>query len=650
MEVWQSLEGTEIAIVAASWHLNDKITFTGLADEFRRDPVKAWRNYGSRVQFSMETALKDPTILDQRVNTARTDPYRAESRRFEPWFRGKPGALYFLHIDLAKNKDGAGVGLVHQEPALDHTGRPILREDRPVWRNVVDLVHREVAPFGAEIDFSWVREQFVFELVRRGFNLRLVTTDQWNCVSAGTLISTTRGLIPVEQVQVGDVVASRVGPRAVTRTFRYGVAPTLRVTTTDGVTLTGTARHRIEARRTRRGPVEWVRLDDLRPGMVLQATAANLPETGTPQSVVPLVHGVTGPKGALRTWVAPKTLTPALAEWLGVVWGDGQVKEDGVVVTAHVSEGACCRRVFARVFGYAPPFRRTSESAGTVSLSSRGLVRWMRDNGWEKPLIPDAVLRSPRAVKAAFLRGLFSADGHVDPNDGKASLFTVHHSLAAQVQTVLRAEFGIASKVLRRQRVVRLPQGGTMASDSAVVMVRGSRRAFLDAVGFAYRTKRARAAAHAHRPGRCLPVVVARVEASFSDIYDLEVEGDHSYLANGLVSHNSVEFQQQIRARGIETDLESADRTPAPYDTLLGALMDGTLDYYLHPMFLKELRELRRINGTKYDHPKTGSKDASDAVACALYRCIQHQLDTPPSAQGVISVYRNPVVARSYGD
>lgn len=286
------MDGTEIAVIAASWHLNDKITFAGLTPEFIREPAKAWRNYGSRVSFSLETALKDPEALDRVLNHARSDPYRPETQMFEPWFRGRPLTKYFLHLDLAKNKDGAGVALVHQEARLDEAGRPVTRDGKTVWRNVVDLVHREVAPFSKEIDFKWLREKFVFELVARGFNIALVTTDQWN----------------------------------------------------------------------------------------------------------------------------------------------------------------------------------------------------------------------------------------------------------------------------------------------------------------------------------------------------------------------SVEFQQQVRARGIETDLESADRTPAPYDTLLGSINDGSLDIHVHPVFMKEIRELRRINGVKYDHPKTGSKDAADAVACALYRCIQHHIDSPPISAAVISVHRSPVVARPYGD
>lgn len=645
------MDGTEIAVIAASWHLNDKITFAGLTPEFIREPAKAWRNYGSRVSFSLETALKDPEALDRVLNHARSDPYRSESQMFEPWFRGKPLTKYFLHLDLAKNKDGAGVALVHQEPRLDAVGRPVVRDGRQVWCNVVDLVHREVAPFSKEIDFKWLREKFVFELVARGFNIVLVSTDQWNCLSAGTLIATTRGLIPIETVRVGDTVASRSGPRRVERTFAYGVTPALRITTTDGDVITGTRDHRLEAAPPPRyAPWAWTPLKDLVLGSRLRLTQAPLVDTGTPQPLAPLVHPATGPKGALRQWSPPETLTPALSEWLGVVWGDGAVRQDGVSITAHATEADDLRRVTKAVFGFAPPYKSRGSRHGVVEVSSRALVRWMAAHGIVKPLIPDIVLRSPRAVKAAFLRGLFAADGHVSATDGAVSLSTSNEALAQQVRVLLRAEFGLASYLLPRRRRVTLPQGTTFDSQSWVITVRGSRRTFSEAIGVSYRTKARRLAKHLHRRGRDLVVRVRSIEPTFADVYDLQVEGDHSYIANGIVSHNSVEFQQQVRARGIETDLESADRTPAPYDTLLGSINDGSLDVYVHPVFMKEIRELRRINGAKYDHPKTGSKDASDAVACALYRCIQHHIDSPPIGAAVISVHRNPTVARPYGD
>ena len=64
MDVWHSPEGTEIAVIATTWELNPKITFESLADEFKRNPQKAWRNYGSVVTLNIEAAIKDMGAWD----------------------------------------------------------------------------------------------------------------------------------------------------------------------------------------------------------------------------------------------------------------------------------------------------------------------------------------------------------------------------------------------------------------------------------------------------------------------------------------------------------------------------------------------------------------------------------------------------------
>jgi len=61
MEILRSTDGSEIGIVAATWELNPKVTFDSLADEFKRNPSKAWRNYGSVISTSIDAASRSQT-------------------------------------------------------------------------------------------------------------------------------------------------------------------------------------------------------------------------------------------------------------------------------------------------------------------------------------------------------------------------------------------------------------------------------------------------------------------------------------------------------------------------------------------------------------------------------------------------------------
>lgn len=83
-----------------------------------------------------------------------------------------------------------------------------------------------------------------------------------HCIRKGTLVTTERGDIPIEQVTTNDKVLTRAGYKRVLRAWQTSPsAPVLTVTTTSGHTVTGTGNHEIWTEN--RG---WVQLDALRYG------------------------------------------------------------------------------------------------------------------------------------------------------------------------------------------------------------------------------------------------------------------------------------------------------------------------------------------------------------------------------------------------
>lgn len=174
MEVYQSQDGAKIGVVAATWHLNPKVTFHSLAPEFRKNPVLAWRNYGSVVAFSIQSAVKDKQVILAHTNTLRENPWDVSRETFQPWFRGRPGRRYFLHFDLSKNRDATGIALVHREDNLIP---------------VVDFMHRVQAPFGKDINYAYLRDTFVYGLTGRGFAIQQITYDQWQSVETRQVLA-----------------------------------------------------------------------------------------------------------------------------------------------------------------------------------------------------------------------------------------------------------------------------------------------------------------------------------------------------------------------------------------------------------------------------------------------------------------------------
>jgi len=164
VEIHKSLDGSELAVIAATWELNPRISFQSLSSELRANPVKFWRNYGSHVGVgATNLAIRDPQEVLNHLNLRHNDPWNYTHKRLFEHIRGRPDRRYFMHFDLAKNKDSAGVACVHREP----TGVV-----------VVDFMFGHRAEPGKTIVFAELR-QYLYDLHARGFLIGKVTYDQW---------------------------------------------------------------------------------------------------------------------------------------------------------------------------------------------------------------------------------------------------------------------------------------------------------------------------------------------------------------------------------------------------------------------------------------------------------------------------------------
>ena len=96
----------------------------------------------------------------------------------------------------------------------------------------------------------------------------------------------------------------------------------------------------------------------------------------------------------------------------------------------------------------------------------------------------------------------------------------------------------------------------------------------------------------------------------------------------GIVSFDqwqSVEMIQSLKAMGINADFHSVKKTD--YDTLMTSIYDKRLrGYWNHILVEDELLKLKLLNGTKIDHPTSGSKDLADSVAGAVFQAVQNIL------------------------
>lgn len=555
-----------------------------------------------------------------------------------------PRKWRFAHVDVALTQDALGIGIVHAHDVKDvlrphpaDEGR-FVRRQAPVYRS--DFTQLVVPPVGGgEIRLGPVL-QLLLDMRDAGMKIAKVTFDSFQCLAAGTRVHTNRGVLPIEDVQVGDVVPTLSGPNVVTATHTYQDVETLVVRTTDGDVLEGTPNHRIRVSRhdatheaggtrTFKSWVpedrrwEWRRLDQLRRGDIVDMVSGPQP-VDCEDAPLQQVHVPKRPKGCKWTnrWRSPERMTPAIGELVGLLWGDRDIdmchNNHAIRLLATEDEAEDALDAFQAVFGERLRWRPYAhKNCGLIQFGSRRIVDWLRSNDMSKPYTPEVVWRSSRAVRRAYLRGLFAADGSVASTDGYVTFSTKHRRLANEVRLMLRTDFGLESTLTAAQR----GHAGDFVSEGEqyIVGVRGSRELFADRVGFTYAKKQKKLETHSAVKGRRIYTRVETVTAGKATTHDITVADDPSYVANGFRSHNSAKPKQDLQDRGIPTDRRSMDRTPEAYLGLRDAYEEGRVQTYDYPPLITELRNLIyfRAQG-KVDHAPSGTKDCSDALAGAV--------------------------------
>ncbi len=219
-------------------------------DDFRKNPEKAKRDLAAIASKKGVGYFWDPDIVwrarmtpDQPgFDPSMKHPLDAHGHFFE-WFRwplDRPGVCH-AHVDLALTRDRAGLAVGHIGGVRDVAG-----EKRPVID--LDLMLEIAAPHGGQIDFQHVRN-VLYTMIGRGFPIKYVTFDGWQCLAEGTLIACLDGKDrPIETLTKPTWVYAWDGkdlvPSLARPTRQTGEkVPVLRVTLDNGEAIRVTANH-----------------------------------------------------------------------------------------------------------------------------------------------------------------------------------------------------------------------------------------------------------------------------------------------------------------------------------------------------------------------------------------------------------------------
>ena len=279
------------------------------------------------------------------------------------------------------------------------------------------------------------------------------------CLPKGTLVHLKRGLVPIELVQVGDLVLTADGYHPVAENVAQGVQRVVTINSQMGP-FRCTDRHRI-AVMNGLGQYEWKRAFELKAGDRMVFVDQVIP--GTP-TVLP---GYSDLSTRGKSLVVPG-LTADVAWFLGALQGDGYVypgrpyknrKCHGAGVSIPVNRDEYHDGITTKVeagfaaFGFDAREQPTQDNCRKLRVTSKRLAHYLHAHVKQarKPLdVPECVRMGLPETRAAYLAGLLDSDGSTK-NRPTTLVSSVYRDFLRQVQAVY-SSLGIPTKLRLRKK------------------------------------------------------------------------------------------------------------------------------------------------------------------------------------------------------
>lgn len=244
---------------------------------------------------------------------------------------------------------------------------------------------------------------------------------QRRCLPKGSKVHTKQGLIPIEDIKVGELVLTTDGYRKVKGKVFQGKQKLVRIRTQNGV-LECTGNHRVGVVNSIYGGYDWVEARNLKANDRLYFS--NVPIEGH-QTNLPQYNPSISPKAYTRKGIIIPKLDPDIAWLLGVIHGDGYVmlKNDEGVGKRHGRVSVSCSfdrpeirdkvvTQFKR-FGLEPTVSQGDGALWNVTCHSVSMAEYFQQ--FKKPnkemSVPDFIAQGLPEVRAAYIAGLMDADG-----------------------------------------------------------------------------------------------------------------------------------------------------------------------------------------------------------------------------------------------
>ena len=347
-----------------------------------------------------------------------------------------------------------------------------------------------------------------------------------------TLVDSNRGLIRLDTVSVGDLVATASGQREVRSFYNEGLLDCCKVKFKGGNLLIGSLNHPVLT------PVGWKRLDELKSGSkVLRGDCAGVDSKSdciSREMAILLGANIADGSFGCRKGNCDRVRGRYYATWL---FGEGEFSLLGTYL-----------EYFKKEFGWRPSVKKVRGSKVWYFRTDRkkdcsilvGLG--MSPKGGVSKVIPGVVFECSKKVRLGFIQGLVDSDGHVTKK-GQVQYHTISKNVADGFRALLYG-FGIHVSHCEWQPKVN-KQG--FGSKKGLNLVYSFKFSMGDSAEFgrlvSLRSSKGRNQITNYIYPKQVKEKTYEIVSSVESIgerlcYDIWVEPENEFLVNGLRVHN----------------------------------------------------------------------------------------------------------------
>jgi len=163
------------ALKRPTWEINPTRKITDFTIDFYTDPLDALSRFACMPPDAVDAFFRSKELIEK----AFCNPISNVDKdgRFDDSFLPDKDKDYFIHVDLAQKHDHCAVALSHVDGWVSMKIGDKMKEAAP--KIIVDAVRFWTPTKDKSVNFEDVKD-YIIELKKRGFNLKMVTFDRWN--------------------------------------------------------------------------------------------------------------------------------------------------------------------------------------------------------------------------------------------------------------------------------------------------------------------------------------------------------------------------------------------------------------------------------------------------------------------------------------